>query len=81
MNAYQKTAIVVLRVLGSGVAMMGAVGPAYIGAMRVIGHATEEYPSDRWAASVLWTLGGVTLVLLSKPLGCLLGSGLDKDDR
>jgi hypothetical protein len=77
MNNYQKTAAFILRIAGCVLAFVGAMGPTYIACMRALGRTTPEYSSDRWAASIMWSVGGVVLVLLSKPLGRLLGRGLD----
>jgi hypothetical protein len=77
MNVYQKTATFMLRIVGCALAVVGALGPAYIGFLRAIGRDAPQYSSERWAGSVLWGVGGLLLVLLSKPLGRLLGRGLD----
>ena len=77
MNVYQKTAAFLLRIVGGTLAVVGALGPAYIGLLRAIGRDAPAYPSERWAGSLLWGVSGLLLVLLSKPLGRLLGRGLD----
>ncbi len=77
MNAYQKTATLVLRLIGCYLAAIGATGPAYLAAMKALGQNAPTYPSERFVASVLWFAGGIVLVLFSKPLGRCLGHGLE----
>jgi hypothetical protein len=75
MNAYQKAATLVLRLVGSALAAIGAIGPIAIAATKAIGQDSPS--SGRWAGSAMWFIGGILLILLSKTLGRMLGSGLD----
>jgi hypothetical protein len=77
MNVFQKAAALILRIVGATLAVMGALGPAYIGLLKAIGRDAPAYPSERWAGSIFWGAGGLVLMFLSKPLGRLLGRGLD----
>jgi hypothetical protein len=77
MNPYQKAATIALRLFGGLIAVRGASGPVYIAFDRAISGNWPTYESDRWAASAIWLVGGALLMLLSKPLGRLFGSGLD----
>jgi hypothetical protein len=77
MNPWQKAAALVLRMAGSVIAVTGAMGPLYVAVISVLGGHAPLYPADRWVGSVVWLLGGVVLVALSRPLGRLLGRGLD----
>ncbi len=79
MNIFQKTAVFLLRIMGSAIAVIGAIGPGCVTSVTILGHGMPEYapPTDRWAASVVWLIGGVVLVLVSKPIGRWIGTGLD----
>jgi hypothetical protein len=77
MNAYQKAATFVLRIVGCVLTVVGATGPSYVLCVGLISGNSPQYPLERWVASIVWTAGGVVLVLLSKLIGRLLGHGLD----
>jgi len=77
MNPYQKAATLALRLFGTLLAVRGASGPVCIALDRTIGGDWPYYGSDRWTGSVVWFVAGCALVLLSKPIGRLFGSGLD----
>jgi hypothetical protein len=77
MNQYQKAATLVVRVVGSIVAVVGLMGPFYITVLQIAGQAAPAYPTERWAGSIVWLLGGVILALASKPIGRRLGGGLE----
>ena len=77
MNAYQKAATLVLRLIGCYLAAIGATGFAYLAAMKALGQTVPAYPSERFVASVFWFAGGIILVLFSKLLGRCLGHGLE----
>lgn len=64
-----------MRFLGSLVAVVGVAGPLYAtGAYLVCG---TTVPGERWAGSVLWTVAGILAIVFAKPIGHLLGRGLD----
>jgi len=78
MNAYQKTATFVLRIAGCALAAIGAMGLIYVvAAVRATGQAPSTDSSDRLVASLVWLGGGLVMLLFSKPIGRLLGRGLD----
>jgi hypothetical protein len=77
MNQYQNLATLFLRLFGAVIAVVGILGPLYIGFMVVIGKKAPTYSYDRWAGSVLWAIAGFFLLLFSKSLGRLFGRGLD----
>ena len=77
MNPYQKVAAFVIRIVGSILIMAGIMGPLGIAALRLAGQAAPTYPIERWVGSVIWGVGGIILVLASKPIGRRLGGGLE----
>jgi hypothetical protein len=77
MSPYQKAASLVIRMVGVVLAVMGGLGPLYVAILAALRHATPPYPTERWLGSAVWLLGGLLLVLASKPLGRALGRGLD----
>jgi len=77
MNQYQKLATLFLRLFGTAIAVVGIMGPIYIGLLVVLGKDTPTYGLDRWAGSILWAIAGILLVRFSKNLGRVFGRGLD----
>ncbi len=77
MNAYQKVATLLLRLVGLVVLVIGAAGICWVGLMGALGFEVPTYPSSRYASSLFWIVGGLVLTLISKPLGRVLGHGLD----
>jgi len=78
MNAYQKTAIFILRIAGCVLVVVGVMGLIYvIAAVRATGQGPNTDSSDRLVASLVWLGGGLVMLLLSKPIGRLLGRGLE----
>lgn len=77
MNTYQKTGAFMARVGGTIIAVIGVLGPVYVVLSMALGRDVPEYPEDRWAGSIAWTILGLLLVLFSKPFGRLIGRGLD----
>jgi hypothetical protein len=77
MNEYQKVGVLIVRLAGAIVAVFGLVGPLYAILARAIGHHVPDYSADRWIGSITWAVGGIVLMLVSKPLGRLFGRGLD----
>ena len=76
MNAYQKIATLVVRLVGFGVAMVGLWYLLYVGFIVVTG-GPSAYPAARGWGSVIGLVMGIVLVVASKPIGCLLGKGLE----
>jgi hypothetical protein len=77
MNSYQKFAVFFLRFAGFIIAAIGFMGPLFLAVMKVIGEQMPPFGIERWAGSIAWGIGGVLMVLVSGPLGRLLGRGLD----
>ena len=77
MNTYQKTAIFVLRIAGCALAIVGAMGLIYFLARRAAGQSPSADLSDRLLASIVYLGCGLLVLFLSKPIGRLLGRGLD----
>jgi len=77
MNHFQKLATVLVRVAGLANAVLGVLGLAYGAVQRASGRTLTPDEIERWGASFYWILLGVMLFLLARPLGRLLGRGLD----
>ena len=77
MNHYQKLAALLIRLLGAVLAVVGMMGPVYVGFLVALGNDVPEYGTERWAGSVVWATGGVLLIVFSQKLGGLFGRGLD----
>jgi len=77
MNQYQKAAALVLRIVGTVMALIGAIGPLYVGALQAMGQNTHAYPKERLLGSIAWLIGGLALTAGAKPLGRRLGGGLE----
>jgi len=76
MTAYQKIATLVVRLVGFGVSMVGLWYLLYLGFIVVTG-GVSAYPAARGWGSVTGVVMGIVLVVAGKPLGCLLGKGLE----
>ena len=77
MNHYQKVATVLIRAAGVTTVALGVFGLLYgMGLMSRGVHLTAEQ-ADRFGASVWYVVFGVVLYLLGRPLGRLVGRGLD----
>jgi hypothetical protein len=77
MSPFAKAAALVLRIVGSVVALIGIIGPITAVLSRALGHEWPAYRTDQWLGSILWSLGGALLVGASRPLGRLLARGLE----
>lgn len=75
MNQSQRLAALILRLVGFAVAFIGIEGPVYAGIAYLV--AGTKIAGERWAGSGVWAVCGILLVLVSKPLGRLIGSDLD----
>ena len=76
MNPYQKAAVLVVRLIGCVVALIGLIGPLSVGLMGLAGQGAPTYAAQRWVASLLWLIGGAVLIVASKPIGRRFGAGL-----
>jgi len=76
MNQHQKLAALLLRLFGAVMAVVGVMGPLYIGFLVALGKDAPTYGPNRWAGSIVWAIAGVLLIIFSKNLGRLFGRGL-----
>jgi len=77
MNHYQKVATVLIGAAGVSAVALGVFGFLYGVALMVRGaHLTPEQ-ADRFGGSVGYVVFGAVLYLLGRPLGRLVGRGLD----
>ena len=76
MNQYEKMAILLVRFMAAVVIILGLLGLVYGAALSTSGTATAQQ-SERWVNG-LWYIGlGLALFAGSRPLGRLLGRGLE----
>ena len=76
MNHYQNLAALLLRIVGSAIAIIGVMGPLYTGIVIVFGSVAPTYSREQWAGSFIWAIIGTLLVVFAKQLGRLFGRGL-----
>jgi hypothetical protein len=76
MNAYQKNATLVVRLVGFGVFLVGLWYLLYLRFIVVTG-GVSAYPAARGWGSILGLVLGIVLVVAGRPIGCLLGKGLE----
>jgi hypothetical protein len=77
LNSYQKAGTWVMRLVGAVITAGGVMGTLWAGIAHALGVQIQEYSAERWLGSAMWAIGGVVLVLASKPIGRLLGRGLE----
>ncbi|PYQ63180.1 MAG: hypothetical protein DMF53_10905 [Acidobacteria bacterium] len=77
MNSFQKAGVLIIRFMGAIIAAVGLLGPLYAAFTKAIGKHVPDYPDERWIGSIVWAVGGIVLVFAAKPLGRLLGRGLE----
>jgi hypothetical protein len=77
MNQYQRMGILLVRLAGGTVILVGTLGAVYAAA--VDAGLTKDPPGrpTSLAVSLAWVAGGAALLLLSGRLGRWLGRGLD----
>jgi hypothetical protein len=79
-NVYQKVGILVMRLLGTLVTLVGLMGLAYF-AVHLVSSSRDSgaSPTDRGSGimSLVWAAVGPLLVAYARPIGRRLGSGLD----
>jgi hypothetical protein len=76
MTEHQKLATLILRIIGAGWATLIVVGFSMLGIESAMGVQVQHYPTQTVLGNVAYIVMGLLLVLLSKPLGKLLGRGL-----
>ena len=76
MNQYQKLAALLIRLIGTAIAVVGMMGPLYIGILVALGKHFPTYSLERWMGSVVWAVSGILMIIFSKNLGRLFGRGL-----
>lgn len=77
MNHYQKVAIVLVRGAGAAAVAVGLLGFVYGTALVARGTSLSPEQAERFGSSVWYIVFGLVLFLLGRPLGRLLGRGLD----
>jgi hypothetical protein len=73
MSHYEKLAVVILRVIGCCVAVLGLIGVGYGIALNLLTHETAGYI---FYSSLVYLLVGFVLFALSKPLAALIARRL-----
>lgn len=77
MNHYQKIAIVLVRTAGAAAAAVGMLGFVYGTTLVMRGAPLSPDQAERYGSSVWYVVFGLVLFLVARPLGRLLGRGLD----
>ncbi len=77
MNHYQKVAIVLIRAAGITAVALGVFGFLYGAGLLARGASLTAEQADRFGGSVWYVVFGLALYLLGRPLGRLVGRGLD----
>jgi hypothetical protein len=77
MTEHQKLAALILRIIGAGWTVLIIIGLSMIGIESALGVQVRHYPTHTIIGNITYIVMGVLLVLLSKPLGKLLGRGLE----
>ena len=79
MNRFQKAAIFLVRLLGSVCLLFGVSGLAYSGILTVSQDVGRGGMTNGYSlmSGAFYLILGVVLLFLSRPLGKLLGKGLD----
>ncbi len=77
MNHYQKLATVLVRCVGGLSATLGALGLLYGAALRAQGVPFSPDQAERFGASFWYIVVGIVVFLLARPIGRLLGRGLE----
>lgn len=77
MNQYQRAAALVIRIFGCALIAWAAVGPFYVLILWVLWRVPPVYSKDHLSGTAWWLFLGVLLISISKPLGRLLGRGLE----
>ena len=77
MNHYQKIAILLVRFAGAGSIAVGFLGFIY-GAVLVARRVTlSPEQTERFGSSIWYIVFGLIIFFLARPVGRLLGRGLD----
>ena len=78
MNHYQKLATVLIRGAGITSVALGVLGFLYGVVLVTRGTTLTPEQADRLSGSVWYAVLGLILYVLGRPLGRLIGRGLDK---
>lgn len=76
MTEHQKLAVLILRIIGAGWVTLIVVGLSMLGIESAMGVPVQHYPAHTVMGNIAYIVMGLLLVLLSKPLGKLLGRGI-----
>ena len=77
MNHYQKLATVLIRCAAAGSIALGLLGLIYGAALVARGASLSPEQAERFGSSPWYVFFGLLLFFLGRPLGRLLGRGLD----
>ena len=77
MGHYQRLAVFLVRCFAMAMAALGVFGAVYGMMLLAFGTAPRPDQTERLYASFWYVLFGLVLFLLGRPLGRLLGGGLD----
>jgi len=77
MNHYQKLGTVLVRGAGFAALALGLMGLLYGAVLLARGATLTAEQAERFGSSVWYVAFGLVLLLLGRPLGRLLGRGLD----
>ena len=77
MNSYQKAGVLAVRIVGYGMALVGAMGVGlFVGLALFEAGDLISYPRERLVSGAAWLLVGSALILFAQPAGRRLGRGL-----
>ena len=77
MSHYQKLATMLVRGAGIAALALGLLGLIYGAVLHARGVSLTAEQAERFGASVWYVVIGLLLFLLGRPLGRLIGRGLD----
>ena len=76
MTEHQKLAVLILRIIGAVWATVIVAGLSMLGIESAMGIPVRHYPAHAVIGNIAYVVMGLLVVLLSKPLGKLLGRGI-----
>lgn len=79
MSHYQKIATLLVRCTGAIAFTLGLLGLLFGSVLRAAGTASTPEQSERFGSSIWYVALGLVLFLAGRPLGRLLGRGLDQE--
>ena len=76
MNHYQKLVVIAIRLLGMVAAVLGTWGILYVVLNALFSNPKPPDSVSNLISSLIYTIGGIILWALSKPIASLIGRGL-----